>query len=122
MGRYNNFLSDVECPTCHQSSEIQFQSDLGRLEWTQFRLGDKVFGNPPQMKRAPIAPAHGLENADFWTHSVGTCLNCRSDVYARIEIRSNRVNKIIPVQSPAEPQAFDFLNEWGLIDQDEQRD
>ena len=116
MGRYNNFIAHVECPTCHQSSEIEFQSDVGRLEWTTFHLGDQVFGNPPQTKRAPVGPAPGLENADFWSHAVGTCWKCKSEVYARSEIRSNRVDKIIPVPSPAEREAFDFLNKWGLID------
>ncbi len=116
MGRYNNFISDVECPTCHRSSEVEFQADVGRLEWTRFHKGDKVFGNPPQTKDAPIAPATGLENADFWSHAVGTCMKCKSDVYARIEIRSNKVDEIIPVQSLTEPEALDFLNKWGLID------
>lgn len=115
MGRYNNFISDVECPGCHQSSEIEFQADVGRLEWTSFHLGDKVFGNPPQTKGAPIEPAAGLENADFWSHAVGMCLKCKSEVYARIEIRSNRVDKIFLVPSPPENEAFDFLNMWGLI-------
>ena len=119
MGRYNNFISDVVCPTCHQSSEIEFQADVGRLEWTDFHLGDKVFGNAPQTKGAPVAPAPGLENADFWSHAVGTCMKCKSSVYARIEIRSNVVEKIIPVQSPAESEAYDFLDKWGLIDQAE---
>ena len=120
MGRYNNFMSEVECPTCHQVSEIAFQSDVGRLEWTRFYLGDKVFGNPPQTKAAPIAPEAGLENAHFWAHAIGTCLNCKSDVFARIEIRSNKVDKIVPVPSPPDAESFDFLNKWGLIDQAEE--
>ena len=120
MGRYNNFICALECPTCHQRSEIDFQADVGLLEWTRFHLGDQVFGNPPQTKDAPIAPAPGLEHSDFWSHGVGMCVKCKSNVYARIEIRSNKVDRITLVQSPPDHLAFDFLNKWGLIDQAEE--
>ena len=115
MGRYNNFIACVECPHCQHSSEIEFQADIGRLEWSRFHLGDKVFGHSPQTQGAPIAPAPGLENTDFWAHAVGICTKCKSDVYARIEIRSNQVDKVIPVQLPSESVAFDYLNEWGTL-------
>ena len=52
MGRQNDFIAEVECPGCHQSSQIEFQADVRLLEWTRFSLGDKLFGDPP-MKGAP---------------------------------------------------------------------
>ena len=100
---------------------ISLRKLSSRLTWANwsgpaFIWVTKSFGIPLQMKRTPIGPAPRLENADFWSHAVGRCLNCRSEVYARIEIRSNKVDKIILVQSPPEHEAFDFLNLWGLID------
>jgi hypothetical protein len=115
MGRYNNFITCVECPTCQKLSEVEFQSDIGRLEWRSFNLGDKVFGHAAETGNAPIGPVPGLEGVDFWAYGIGTCMKCKSDVYARIEIHYDKVDKIIVVSHPIESDKFNFLNQWRYL-------
>lgn len=109
MGRYNEFTASITCPLCGQVTEVEFQADIGVLEYQRFRPGDTVFGLPRQMRRSPVGPDLGLENADFWAYGVGLCLYCKKELWARIGIRSNRFDSLVLVEQPDNPDA------WGRL-------
>jgi hypothetical protein len=88
---------------------MEFQADVGVLEYHQFRPGDLVFGISRQMNRSPISPAPGLEEADFWAYGIGACPNCKHELWAKIDIRSGRFDSLALVPRPADPDAWDKL-------------
>ena len=108
MGRYNNFLANVTCSHCRKEVYIDFQSDIGILEWIDFKPSDLVFGIEPQMKRSPVGE-YGEPDKDFWAYGLGYCPNCRNYVWCRIEIRSNRFDKLLVVPEPDDPDEWEFL-------------
>lgn len=68
------------------------------------------------MKTSPVGPDVGLEGADYWSHGIGDYPKCNADVYARIEVRNNTVDKVFVVDPPPDSESWSFLEKWGLID------
>lgn len=108
MGRYNSFPVGVKCPHCEKEVYIDFQSDIGVLEWTSFKLGDLVFGIEHQMRNSPVGE-YGEPDKDFWAYGLGICPGCHNNVWCRIEIRSNRFDKLLIVSEPDDPDEWEFL-------------
>jgi hypothetical protein len=109
MGRYNSFNASILCPQCRASVEVPFQADIGYLDWRTFESGAQIFDIAPESKLTPIGQ-QGEKDRDFWAYAIGTCPNCRSEVWARIEIHSNRFSALELVSEP------DDVLAWGYLD------
>ena len=114
MGRYNTFYATVQCRACQIQSEIDVQAEIGYLQWDSFFLGDHVFQRPNKTNPY-VGPDPGAENTDFWAYGLGSCPHCRESIIVRIEVRAQRVVKIMVVPGPNPEDLFDFLNEWGKL-------
>jgi hypothetical protein len=116
MGRVNTFYQRVTCERCGTISDIGFQGHIGRLEWMDLRLGDQVFEREGESRKVPMGPDPDVIGRDFWAHALGACPQCNAEMYARVEVRENKVHDIRVVPLPPGRDGYSFLLEWGFRD------
>jgi hypothetical protein len=114
MSRYNWFNVSVTCPTCGSTGEVDFQADIGILDWKTYSVGDVVIGpvasTGKRLHRGPGDDLDYFRENDFWAAGLAVCLSCKGDVWGRVEIRSGVFERVILSESELGPQ------DWGLCD------
>ncbi|RKH38612.1 hypothetical protein D7X55_21935 [Corallococcus sp. AB049A] len=109
MGRYNEFIWPVKCPSCGAAEALSFQGYIGLLQWERFQEGDDVFDREPQHRRREVGPDAGLEGRSFWAYGLGDCPRCRQTLWARIDVRKGRFVGLVLVAEPAN------MYDWGPL-------
>jgi hypothetical protein len=103
MGRYNQFFVDTVCPQCGATVELNFQGDIGHLQWDLFRIGDKISDAEPYMRPKRIGPTAEAfaSGRNYWAAGLAGCPQCKSEIYAKLFIRGG-VFEGIEIIEPAE--------------------
>lgn len=126
MGRFNEFLVDMLCPTCHatprEASEallrrvgvtaspdgaVRFQARAGVPLYDEFRLGDRVLRD--DAAAGSFEPSGARPGQDFWVAGVATCGRCQVQLWARVEIRRGIFSALELTAAPKEALA------WGVL-------
>lgn len=111
MGRYNYFADIVECPHCKHTIEVQFQADIGALEWRIFHKGEEVIDIPSEAKLPVFGHGPSDHNIDFWVCGLGVCPICCNDIWARVNIRHKKFTSITLLKDPP-----DDMYAWGVLE------
>ncbi|RKG88333.1 hypothetical protein [Corallococcus terminator] len=107
MGLFNEFEWPVACPACGEGPEFVFQAYIGLLDFETFRKGEDVYGRA--CLRKVVGPEPGLKGQSFWAYGLGRCPRCDANVWARIEVRQGRFDRLEVVPEPENSYVWGYL-------------
>jgi hypothetical protein len=114
MGRFNYFLAQAECPFCHWAGPLDFQSNVGVLDWTSYKVGESVLGSDSLNTKLPRGPSASCDySRPHWSVGIGRCPQCGKQVTARIEVRDGVFNAAVVERDLTD------LFAWGYLDDED---
>jgi hypothetical protein len=86
LGLFDSLISEEECPVCHATSEIEFQTKALINLLCRWRKGEKVETDRILIRDGTI------------TDCVGTCPKCRTLLTADIIIKDNIFAEVLNIK------------------------
>jgi hypothetical protein len=103
-GGFNSVFVTDACPTCHVGAQIWIGTNLGDTHRSSMGIGDAIVtGGDADCSRCPFEGVESwetLKQRDYWVFGSGRCLNCGNQVWARLEVRSNKLDRIVLIPRP----------------------
>ncbi len=92
MGVYNTLTTDMQCPRCGQSHEIEVDLYFGFRNMISYRLGDKYQWGAGQSVKKGARPPDGNLDGEGYVE----CPVCRKDFFVKVAVRSDIIEGVEP--------------------------